>query len=224
MDASIRPCKQAAARIVIIQWATAIPAVSACHGMEQPGLDIVGSPSMPTGRPAQRDLTAVPGRSPSGQLPLAPRALPNQTADVDCGILHRGHELAAHVIRRLMGWRARLDERRQPAADILDIPASAVQSGAPALLRGADDVARTFLGRAQVALSAVVKGEAGAVRAPGGRPRVVFRFTISGDKVSARSSWTTNESREPGSRSWSRPDVKTGTGCVRRGLRPRLRR
>ena len=35
-----------------------------------------------------------------------------------------------------------------------------------------------------MALSAVVEGEAGAVRAPGGRPRVVFRFTFSGDKVS----------------------------------------
>jgi hypothetical protein len=35
-----------------------------------------------------------------------------------------------------------------------------------------------------VALSAVVEGEAGAVRAPGGRPRVVFKFTFSGDKVS----------------------------------------
>ncbi len=40
-----------------------------------------------------------------------------------------------------------------------------------------------FSGRAQVAKHAVVNGTAGPVWAPGGRPRVVFGFTIARGKI-----------------------------------------
>jgi RNA polymerase sigma-70 factor (ECF subfamily) len=50
---------------------------------------------------------------------------------------------------------------------------------------GADAVARTFSGRAQAAQPALVDGLAGAVWAPGGRPRVVFRFTVVAGLVTA---------------------------------------
>jgi RNA polymerase sigma-70 factor (ECF subfamily) len=40
-------------------------------------------------------------------------------------------------------------------------------------------VADTFSGRARIAKPALVNGAAGAVWAPGGQPRVVFRFTIT---------------------------------------------
>ena len=50
--------------------------------------------------------------------------------------------------------------------------------GAEALVTGANAVAEQFSGRAQVAKSAMLDGRAGAVWAPGGTPRVAFRFTI----------------------------------------------
>ncbi len=50
-------------------------------------------------------------------------------------------------------------------------------------LRGAQAVAEQFAGRAQAAELALVDGAPGAVWAPGGRPRVVFCFTIRDGKV-----------------------------------------
>ena len=44
-------------------------------------------------------------------------------------------------------------------------------------------VADTFKGRAQAAQPALVNGAVGAVWAPGGRPRVVFGFTITRGKI-----------------------------------------
>jgi hypothetical protein len=62
---------------------------------------------------------------------------------------------------------------------------AAVQTGAPKEVRGAPAVAGTFLGRARFAQPALVNGAAGAVWAPGGRPRVVFGFTITHGKIVA---------------------------------------
>jgi RNA polymerase sigma-70 factor (ECF subfamily) len=50
---------------------------------------------------------------------------------------------------------------------------------------GAQAVARQFAGRAQGARLAIIDGTVGAVWAPGGQPRVVFRFTISDGKIAA---------------------------------------
>ncbi len=47
------------------------------------------------------------------------------------------------------------------------------------------EVAKTFAGRARVAKPALVNGVAGLVWAPGGRPRVVFGFTITEGKIVA---------------------------------------
>ena len=60
---------------------------------------------------------------------------------------------------------------------------AAVLVGAPREVRGADAVATTFSGRARVARPAVINGAAGAVWAPGGRPRVVFGFSIRAGKI-----------------------------------------
>ncbi len=60
---------------------------------------------------------------------------------------------------------------------------AAVQTGAPREVHGAPAVAATFSGRARAARPALVNGAAGAVWAPGGRPRVVFGFTIRGGKI-----------------------------------------
>jgi RNA polymerase sigma-70 factor (ECF subfamily) len=60
---------------------------------------------------------------------------------------------------------------------------AAVQMGASALLRGAPAVADTFSGRARAARLALVNGVPAAVWATGGRPRVVFGFTIDASKI-----------------------------------------
>jgi RNA polymerase sigma factor (sigma-70 family) len=66
---------------------------------------------------------------------------------------------------------------------VLRADPAAVQAGAAAEVRGAPAVAGTFSGRARFARPALVDGAAGAVWAPGGRPRVVFAFTIAGGRI-----------------------------------------
>lgn len=66
---------------------------------------------------------------------------------------------------------------------VLRIDRAAAEAGATGEARGAAAVARTFLGRAQGARSALVNGEPGAVWAPGGRPRIAFAFTIAGGRI-----------------------------------------
>jgi ketosteroid isomerase-like protein len=60
---------------------------------------------------------------------------------------------------------------------------AAVAAGAAREVRGAPAVAGTFSGRARFATAALVDGAAGAVWAPGGRPRVVFGFTITDGRI-----------------------------------------
>lgn len=68
---------------------------------------------------------------------------------------------------------------------VLRADPAAVQAGASREVRGAPAVAGTFSGRARTAQSALVDGAAGAVWAPGGRPRVDFGFTIARGKIVA---------------------------------------
>jgi RNA polymerase sigma-70 factor (ECF subfamily) len=68
---------------------------------------------------------------------------------------------------------------------VLRADAAAVHIGSPGEVRGATAVAGTFAGRARVAQRALVNGAVGLVWAPGGRPRVVFGFTITGGKIVA---------------------------------------
>ena len=63
--------------------------------------------------------------------------------------------------------------------------ASAVATGSLSEVRGAREVATQFSGRARTAQLALVGGAPGLVWAPGGQPRVAFRFTFSGDKITA---------------------------------------
>jgi RNA polymerase sigma-70 factor (ECF subfamily) len=63
--------------------------------------------------------------------------------------------------------------------------AAAVALGAAAEVRGAAPVVATFGGRARGAKLALVDQVAGAAWAPGGRPRVVFSFTIADGKIAA---------------------------------------
>jgi RNA polymerase sigma-70 factor (ECF subfamily) len=65
---------------------------------------------------------------------------------------------------------------------VLRADATAVRLGASSEIRGALAVAR-FSGRAHGARAALVDGVAGVAWAPGGQPRVVFNFTVKGDKI-----------------------------------------
>jgi RNA polymerase sigma-70 factor (ECF subfamily) len=68
---------------------------------------------------------------------------------------------------------------------VLRADEAAVQTGAQSEVRGAAAVADTFSGRARVAQPALVNGAVGLVWAVGGRPRVVFRLTITSGKIAA---------------------------------------
>jgi RNA polymerase sigma-70 factor (ECF subfamily) len=68
---------------------------------------------------------------------------------------------------------------------VLRADSAAVQLGAASEVRGAAAVAETFAGRAQAAQPALINGSAGLVWASGGRPRVVFGFTIADGKIVA---------------------------------------
>jgi len=139
------------------------------------------------------DMFAVPfdqiapivGRSPAAAKMLASRArrrvqaaatvphtdLPRQRTVVDAFLTaSRGGDFAA------------LLEVLDPGV-VLRADRAAVLAGAAAEVRGAAAVAETLSGRARHARPALVDGAAGAVWAPGGRPHIVFGFTIRGGKI-----------------------------------------
>jgi RNA polymerase sigma-70 factor (ECF subfamily) len=68
---------------------------------------------------------------------------------------------------------------------VLRADRTAVQLGAAQEVAGAAAVAGVFSGRALGAEPALVDGTAGAVWAPGGRPKVIFVFTIADDQITA---------------------------------------
>ncbi len=69
--------------------------------------------------------------------------------------------------------------------DVVLRPAAAPAKGGITEARGAAAVANTFKGRAAAAQVALVDGEPGLVWAPGGKPRVVFEFTIVEGRIRA---------------------------------------
>jgi RNA polymerase sigma-70 factor, ECF subfamily len=68
---------------------------------------------------------------------------------------------------------------------VLRADQTVVRIGAEAEVRGVQAVAGFFSGRARAARPALIDGVAGLVWATGGRPRVVFSFTLAGEKITA---------------------------------------
>src|SRR5439155_15626502 len=131
------------------------------------------------------EIALIVGRTPAAARQLASRArrrvhgaaalpaddLPRQRRIVDAFLAaSRGGDFAA------------LLELLDPDVVLRADPA-AVAMGASGEVRGPAGVAETFAGRARVAQPAMVDGAPGAVWAAGGRPRVVFAFTIAGGKI-----------------------------------------
>jgi RNA polymerase sigma factor (sigma-70 family) len=131
------------------------------------------------------EIAPVVGRSPNAAKMLASRARRRvrggaSTPEAD---LARQREVVGAFLRASReGDFGALLAVLDPEV-VLRADCAAVRLGASGEVRGAQEVAETFSGRAQAARPALIDGAAGAVWAQGGRPRVVFGFTIAGGKI-----------------------------------------
>jgi RNA polymerase sigma factor (sigma-70 family) len=131
------------------------------------------------------EIAPVVGRSSAATRQLASRARRRvqQVTDVpDTDTAHRREVVDAFLAASRNGEFNALLAVLDPDV-VLRADHVAVSMGAEAEVRGATAVARTFTGRAQAARPVLVDGTPGAVWATGGRPRVVFEFTVSDGKI-----------------------------------------
>jgi RNA polymerase sigma factor (sigma-70 family) len=137
------------------------------------------------------DLFAVPfdeiapivGRSPTATRQLASRArrrVQGATTVSDVDLTRQREVVDASGGGDFDALLAVLDPDVVHRAD-----QAAVHMGSSEEVHGALAVARQFSGRARAAQPALVNGAIGLVWAPGGRPRVVFDFTLTRGKIVA---------------------------------------
>ncbi len=135
------------------------------------------------------EIAPIVGRSPTAARQLASRARrrvrgQGAATDPDADLTHQRAVIDAFLAASrggdFDGLLAVLDPDVVVRSDRKIMPA-----GASREIRGASEVARQFVGRAQDAQPALVNGAVGLVWAPGGQPRVVFGFTITRDKIVA---------------------------------------
>jgi RNA polymerase sigma factor (sigma-70 family) len=132
-------------------------------------------------------IAAILGRSPAAAKMLASRArrrVQGTAAVPDTDPLRQRAVVDAFLAASRGGDFEALMAVLDPEV-VVRADRAAVLVGAAAEVRGAAAVADTFLGRARLAQPALVDGAAGAVWAPGGRPRVVFGFTITDGRIVA---------------------------------------
>jgi RNA polymerase sigma factor (sigma-70 family) len=131
------------------------------------------------------EIAPIVDKSPEATRQLASRARRRvQSADADERI-DRTRQRAVVEAFLAASREGRFDallELLDPDA-VVHADAVAVASGAEAEARGADAVARTFAGRARHARVAYIDGFAGLVWTVDRRPRVVFCFSVEGDRV-----------------------------------------
>jgi RNA polymerase sigma-70 factor, ECF subfamily len=132
------------------------------------------------------EIAPIVGRSPAAARQLASRARRRvQGAAVpDTDLIRQREAVNAFLAASRGGDFEALLAVLDPDV-VLRADGAAVGAGAPKEVRGAAAVAGTFAGRARAAQPALINGAAGAVWARGGRPRVVFGFTISRGKIVA---------------------------------------
>jgi RNA polymerase sigma-70 factor (ECF subfamily) len=139
------------------------------------------------------DLFAVPfeaiapivGRTPAAARQLASRGgrrVRGASAGRELDPARQREVVGAFLAASREGDFASLVELLDPDV-VLRADGAAVRAGAEPEVRGAHSVAATFSGRARAARLALVDGVVGAVWAHGGRPRVVFGFTVAHGKV-----------------------------------------
>src|SRR2546426_3274837 len=141
------------------------------------------------------DLFAVPfeeiapivGRSPTAARQLASRArrrVRGAATAKDADLTRQREVVDAFLAASRAGDFDALLAVLDPDV-VLRADRAAVQAGASREVRGATAVAGTFSGRAREAQPALVNGAVGLVWAPGGRPRIIFGFTITRGKIVA---------------------------------------
>jgi RNA polymerase sigma-70 factor (ECF subfamily) len=130
------------------------------------------------------EIAPIVGRSPEAARQLASRARRRvQGASVGGADVERRRAVVEAFLAASRGGNfAALLELLDPDI-VLRADDPAVAMGAEREVRGADAVAQTFAGRAKAARSALVDGAPALVWSQGGRPRMVFEFTVADDKV-----------------------------------------
>jgi RNA polymerase sigma factor (sigma-70 family) len=131
------------------------------------------------------EIAPVVGRSPAAAKMLASRArrrVQGAAPAPDQDLTRQREIVGAFLAASRGGDFAALVAMLDPDVVLRADPA-VVAVGAVAEVRGATAVAGTFSGRARAAKLALVNGAGGAVWASGGRPRVVFGFTIAGGQI-----------------------------------------
>ncbi len=134
------------------------------------------------------EIAPVVERSPAATRKLASRArLRVQGADTapDTDLARQRQMVEAFLAASRDGDLGALVTALHPDVVFRADQTAVRMGGGEAEVRGAAAVAGIFSGRAEAARLALVNGVPGAVWAPGGRPRVVFGFTITDGKISA---------------------------------------
>jgi RNA polymerase sigma-70 factor (ECF subfamily) len=127
------------------------------------------------------EIAPVVGRTPTAARQLASRArskVQGVTSVAGSELTRQRQIVAAFLAASRGGDLGALLALLDPDI-VLRADDAAVQSGATPEARGATLVAQNFFGRAQTAQPALIDGVVGLVWAPGGRPRVVFRFEFA---------------------------------------------
>jgi RNA polymerase sigma factor (sigma-70 family) len=133
------------------------------------------------------EIAPIVERSPAATRQLASRARRRvQGADTtpDADLTRRREIVRAFFTASRTGDLGALVATLDPDV-VLRADRTAVRLGAQAEVRGAEPVAGFFAGRARGAKLVLINGVTGAMWAAGGRPRVVFSFTLTGGKITA---------------------------------------
>jgi len=133
------------------------------------------------------EIAPIVERSPAATRQLASRARRRvQGADTtpDADLTRRREVVQAFLAASREGDLGTLVAVLDPDV-VVRADHAMVRTGAQPEVRGADAVAAMFFGRAKAAKVALINGVTGLVWAVGGRPRVVFSFTLTGGKITA---------------------------------------
>jgi len=132
------------------------------------------------------EIGTILGRSPNAAKQLATRArrrVQGSTPVVSTDVPRQRAVVDAFLAASRSGDLDQLVAMLDPDIVLRADPA-AVQMGSPEEVHGATDVAQVFSGRALAAQPALVDGIVGVTWAPGGRAKVVWDITTTGDKIS----------------------------------------
>ncbi len=125
------------------------------------------------------DIAPVVGRTPAAARQLASRARRRlRGADTPQADSRRKHEIVAAFLAASRGGDF------EALLKLLD-PEVVARTDPATAVRGADEVAKIFAGRAKAAQVALIDGEPGLVWAVRKVPQVLFEFTIEGDRITA---------------------------------------